>query len=202
MFKHLELGLTDPQLEKASGRTSTLLSATIRWEGGENAAFVRNISEMGALIECDTPLIPNTPITLEREGMEVSGFIVWAKDQVFGIKFSTALEPAIWLGEKSLDKAAKSLTTAKGLLDDESDVSSLIDHRLSEEIAYASRMIEVISNILSNDVILCNRYPTQLQSLSIAVQMLSEISLVVNAKDKLQEVNNKVTGPMKNRLLR
>lgn len=161
---------------------------------------MRNVSEMGALIECDAALAPTTSVILEREGMEVNGNIVWAKDRVYGIKFSAALDPAIWLGEKSLGTSEQSLPTA--LLDDGSDVSDLIDRRLSEEIAYACRLIETAGNAMSNDVILCHRYSTQLQSFSLALQMLFEISLVINSKDKLKEISDKVSCPMKNRILR
>lgn len=193
--------MVEPQTEKASGRTSTLLSATICWAEGETAAFVRNISEMGALLEADAALAPKESIILKREELEVNGYVVWAKDHTYGIKFLSAVDPNAWIGG-AIPKTTLSSSSLKRLLEEGKDVSLLIEKRLSEEVAYSARILENVCNEFTKDAVLCNRYPAQLQDISIAIQMLTEISVVISARDKLDEVGNRVTGPMKVRILR
>lgn len=194
--------MIEPQTEKASGRTSTLLSARICWAEEEAPAFVRNISEMGALLETDASLAQNESIVLKRENLEVNGYVVWAKDHTYGIKFLSSVDPTDWIGEASPKTTTAAASSLKRLLDEGQDVSSLIEKRLSEEIAYSSRLLENIGDTFTKDAVLCNRYPTQLQNISIAIQMLTEIGAVLSASDKLSEVENRVTGPMKIRILR
>lgn len=198
-----ELGLKKTQTEKAAGRTSTLLSAKICWAEGEAMAFVRNISEMGALLECVASLATNESVILRREGLEVNGNVVWSRDGAYGIKFLTAVDPSVWISEQTPSKvAATPASSLKQLIEQGEDVSSLIDKRLSEEIAYAGRLLETVGDTFAKDAVLCHRYPTQLQNLSITIQMLAEFSDVLSASNKLSAVENRVTGPAKVRILR
>lgn len=195
--------MIEPQTEKASGRTSTLLSARICWAEEEAPAFVRNISEMGALLETDAAIAPNETIVLKRENLEVNGYVVWAKDHTYGIKFLSTIDPTDWIGETSpKTTTVAAASSLKRLLDEVKDVSPLIEKRLSEEIAYSARLLESVGGTFTKDAVFCNRYPTQLQNISIAIQMLTEISAVLSASDKLSEVENSVTGPMRIRILR
>lgn len=195
--------MVETTTEKASGRTSTLLSAKICWAAGESAAFVRNISEMGALLECDAALEPKQPIILKRGDLEVHGCVVWAKDETYGIKFATTVDPAAWLGELGPKTAVVAATSSlKRLIEEGKDVSSLIDKRISEEIAYVARMLENVGEAFSKDAVLCNRYAAQLQNISISIQMLKETSAVVSSDDKISAVKSQITGPMKTRVLR
>lgn len=194
--------MIEPQTEKASGRTSTLLSARICWGEEEAPAFVRNISEMGALLETDAAIAPNETIVLKRENLEVNGYVVWAKDHTYGIKFLYTIDPTVWIGETSPKKTTAVASSLKRLLDEGKDVSPLIEKRLSEEIAYSARLLENVGGAFTKDAVFCNRYPTQLQNISIVIQMLTEISAVLSSSDKLSEVENSVTGPMKIRILR
>lgn len=196
--------MPEPQTEKTFGRTSTLMSATLCWQGGEAASFVRNISEMGALLECEAKLQPEALIVLRRGELEVNGSIVWAKDNTYGVRFRSMVDPAVWIGETT-PKKSSTLAYASSLkqhLEEGEDVSSLICNRVSEEIAYTARLLESSCISFSKDAVVCNRYPTQIQNISIAIQMLTELHSVLNATDKISEIESKVTGPMKARMLR
>lgn len=195
--------MTEPKTEKAAGRTSTLLSATVSQVEGDSQAFVRNISEMGALIESDAGLATDEIIVLRRGNLEVEGYVVWAKDHTYGIKFHSIINPAIWTCETPSDETNISPSSSlKQLIDDGGDISTLIEKRLSEELLYATRFLENVGDILAKDAFLCSRYTLQLQYISIAVQMLIEINQILVADNKLDEIQKRVTGPMKARLLR
>jgi diguanylate cyclase (GGDEF)-like protein len=50
---------------------------------------LRNISAMGALVECDVPVAPGTQLTLDIVGVgPVTGIVRWAQSSRFGMQFS------------------------------------------------------------------------------------------------------------------
>ena len=50
---------------------------------------LRNISAMGALVECDHPVAPGTDLTLDIVGVgPVTGTVRWAQASRFGMQFS------------------------------------------------------------------------------------------------------------------
>ena len=49
---------------------------------------LRNISSMGALVECQLPVSPGTTLTIDIVGVgPVRGSVVWAQSGKFGVKF-------------------------------------------------------------------------------------------------------------------
>ena len=54
---------------------------------------LRNISAMGALVECDVPVAPGTQLTLDIVGVgPVVGTVRWAQANRFGMKFNEDFE--------------------------------------------------------------------------------------------------------------
>jgi diguanylate cyclase (GGDEF)-like protein len=54
---------------------------------------LRNISAMGALVECDHPVAPGTQLTLDIVGVgPVTGMVRWAQASRFGMQFSEAFD--------------------------------------------------------------------------------------------------------------
>jgi EAL domain-containing protein (putative c-di-GMP-specific phosphodiesterase class I) len=50
---------------------------------------LRNISQMGALVECESPVAPGTQLTLDIVGVgPVTGIVRWAQSSRFGMQFS------------------------------------------------------------------------------------------------------------------
>jgi hypothetical protein len=50
---------------------------------------LRNISQMGALVECEIPVAPGTQLTLDIVGVgPVTGIVRWAQASRFGMQFS------------------------------------------------------------------------------------------------------------------
>ena len=50
---------------------------------------LRNISAMGALVECEVPVAPGTQLTLDIVGVgPVTGIVRWAQSSRFGMQFS------------------------------------------------------------------------------------------------------------------
>ena len=62
-------------------------------DGKAREVRLRNISAMGALVECDQPVAPGTRVAMDIVGAgPVEGVVRWAQAGRFGIQFNTAFE--------------------------------------------------------------------------------------------------------------
>jgi diguanylate cyclase (GGDEF)-like protein len=71
-----------------------LMRRAITSIGGENIEVkLRNISSMGALVECDTPVSPGTELPIDIVGVgPVRGVVRWAQERQFGVQFTFAFD--------------------------------------------------------------------------------------------------------------
>src|SRR5215210_1020475 len=61
--------------------------------GSTQEIRLRNISAMGALVECDHPVAPGTQLTLDIVGVgPVMGVVRWSQASRFGMQFSEAFD--------------------------------------------------------------------------------------------------------------
>lgn len=79
---------------------------------------------------------------------------------------------------------------------------SLVEERLSEEIEYARRLLDAISDRLIADPIILNRHQCTLQSFDIVGQLLGHLAKVTGSKDKEEAINRIGMQELRSRLLR
>jgi diguanylate cyclase (GGDEF)-like protein len=92
---HEVIGLVENSLLESSGNLFTretrqrmLRRALIGLDGQTVEVRLRNISAMGALVECSRPATPGRAVTMDIVGVgPVSGTIRWAQQDRFGIRF-------------------------------------------------------------------------------------------------------------------
>jgi len=63
-------------------------------------------------------------------------------------------------------------------------------------------VLSAVAGVLSEDPILRVRHCGRMQELSIAAEMLKQLSTVLLSDDKITTIQTCVTGPMKQRMLR
>ena len=70
-------------------RQTLMRRAIAAIDGSMQEIRLRNISVMGALVECDVPIAPGTQMTLDIVGVgPVTGIVRWAQSSRFGMQFS------------------------------------------------------------------------------------------------------------------
>lgn len=73
--------------------TTILLVGRIITRTGDHLCRVRNISADGMLVECDTPLSVDEPVTIELRNMNVvTAHVRWIKDGRIGIQFDASAD--------------------------------------------------------------------------------------------------------------
>ena len=72
-----------------SPRHRLMRRAVTAIDGQPTEIRLRNMSAMGALVECEKPLVPGTTLTIDIVGVgPVVGTVRWAQANRFGIQFS------------------------------------------------------------------------------------------------------------------
>lgn len=77
---------------RRSRRSPVLLTATVYVGGLPVTVKLRNLSEEGALIECDRLPLEGAETYFERNGMRLKSRIVWVQGKYAGVAFNTPLK--------------------------------------------------------------------------------------------------------------
>lgn len=184
-------------------RVNTLLAADALVGDTRWPVKIRNMSPLGAMVETSVKVDLNASIVLKRGILHAAGDVRWRRDGLFGVRF---FEPAAlkeWLGVPTREAIA--LLHDGSAEDDQLSecVSDLVlIGRVAEEIGYVERLISAVAAFLSEDAILRLRYCARIQELSMAADMLKQLSAVVLSDDKISTIETDVTGPMRQRMLR
>ena len=187
---------------RTARRTNTLLAAdaligTTRWP-----VKIRNMSRFGAMVETSATVSTNSSIVLKRGAMHVAGEVRWRREGLLGVRF---FEPTVveeWLGVPIREAIASvdSIPTLPASAEDLSD--NILTKRIAEELGYIERLIAAVAGFLGEDPILRIRHCTRIQELSMAAEMMEQLSIVLISDDKMASIESSVTGPMKQRMLR
>lgn len=76
---------------RRSRRSPVLLTATIYVGGVPVAVRLRNLSEQGALIECDRLPAEGSETIFERKELRLNGRVVWVEGKYAGVAFDVPL---------------------------------------------------------------------------------------------------------------
>lgn len=182
-------------------RKKILLAANLCIGDSSMQCRIRNVTELGALIECDLTVPVGTTVIIERGALSVAGEARWSRNNQLGVEFSTLIHIQDWLTEVAL---VSNLPPPRPTVrQDETDLNDrIIDRRISEELLYVSRIVEEIGELLVKDPLLRVRHAKSLQQLDMGRQMLSEIAQIIPIDGKSKIISQAATGPMRGRLLR
>ena len=81
------------QTNRRSRRSNVLLKATLEAPGGSLEVVLRNLSQDGALIQCDDVPEQGTRVLFHRQGLSVPGRIAWSHAGLAGLEFDFPLYP-------------------------------------------------------------------------------------------------------------
>lgn len=192
----------DAESRKAE-RINTLLAADARVGDKCWQVRIRNMSQFGAMVETPVKVDIKTSILVKRGALHAAGEVVWRRDGVFGVRFFEPADVREWLGV-STHEAVASIGHPPELKTQAADAPSdaALTFRIAEEIAYVERVLSAVAGVLSEDPILRVRHCGRMQELSIAAEMLKQLSTVLLSDDKITTIQTCVTGPMKQRMLR
>jgi hypothetical protein len=184
------------QAVRGASRTNLYLSATLVGEGSRMAVTVRNLSSTGALVRARSPIAEIGPIALVRGSLRAPGTLAWKDGLNGGINFDEPINLAEWApgapreGQRDVDRrVAQSRGQVAPLLPraapdlSASDARSNLVARISEELAFAARRLDVLGSELSEEPAMVARHAARLQDIEITRQVLGHLSRLLATDD-------------------
>ncbi len=80
--------------KRGARRSRVLLSARLETEGGEFFARLRDLSRLGALIECSGDPVVGSAVTFVRGAIRVPAHVAWAAGGRVGLQFDFPVDEA------------------------------------------------------------------------------------------------------------
>jgi hypothetical protein len=191
---------TPANLPPRPPRKNVMLAATIS-AGTESAPVrIRNLSELGAMI--DGPALPPTGsrLMLERMTMSVAATVIWNDHGRCGLSLGHPIVVDDWIagaastaansGQFRVDQIQSAVRNGAAL-PAESQASAPgpddlppVERRVAGELTRVKRMLDQVGAALTDDVDVLRRHQRALQSFDIAAMIVEELATVLVADDR------------------
>ena len=191
--------------QRSYRRAATMFNGEISAGDTSWPAKIRDISAYGALVQSDAIAHEGASVELIRGPRRVAGEVRWRGAGALGIRFAEPVNVEEWLEcqvARGLSSRQENLPNNGCRHPQEVLPSDVIAYRVREEMAFVSRLIDGVAELLSEDPILHVRHATHLQELCMGRQMLNELINVLELGCSADAVLTSVSGPMQQRLVR
>jgi hypothetical protein len=203
------------QALRGASRTNLYLAATLVGKNCRMAVTVRNLSSTGALVRARSPIAIVGPVQLVRGSLTATGTLAWQDGLNGGINFDEPIDLAEWApgapreGQRDVDRMvaqsrgqiAPLLPRARPQLAPHEARSNLVA-RISEELAFASRRLDVLGSALAEEPAVVARHGARLQDLDITMQVLGHLSRLLATDDPAALMNAMGMEDLRRRLER
>lgn len=177
-------------------RTNTMLAATLEFGGERHAVFVRNLSATGAMVEGKILPLEGEQVVLHRDQQSIGSTVAWAAHNRCGIAFGVQVKvdalikrkpaeagPAHQARVDAIQRALRDKSAIPAFKETEALVgAAAVGKRLVDEVGYAHRLVELVSEALSNDGYVLTRHAMILQQLDEAEQLLRKLNRELSAE--------------------
>lgn len=219
-----ELSQTDTdENRRGSSRSNVMLAATIEVGGLGANVRVRNLSETGALIEGAQVPPAGTKLNLKRFDLVMPATVAWARGGRAGLHFDGVICVPEWIHQGHVARVASSAgqqrvdsiqaAVRSGLYTESAGpalpapavpaaLSSHLDKRLAEEIAYVQRLLEATGDELIGEPVVVHRHAGVLQNFDLVSQILGHVAAILTAEDQVKAVEQVGMQELRARLLR
>jgi len=191
-----------PHLTPRPPRKNVMLAAAI--SGGAVAAPVRirNLSEIGAMI--DGPALPATgsALTLNRMALSVAATVIWKRDGRCGLRLTCPIVVDDWIAGANISGGSAGagqfrIDQIQGAIRSGAEVPSEtrtaaanpararpVEQRVAAELRRLRRILDAFSDELTDDVEVLTRHERAMQNFDIAAQIVEELAAVLAADDR------------------
>jgi hypothetical protein len=173
-----------------------MLAATIKAGPATVPVRIRNLSEVGAMI--DGPTLPGagSTLTLTRLALTIVARVIWNHDGRCGLSLEHPIVVDDWItgaatpagaGQSRVDFLQLAIRTGAALpaeaLATPPDARP-IEQRIAAELARVKRVLDKVSGELTDDVEVLARHERAMQDFDIAAMVVAELAEVLAADDR------------------
>jgi hypothetical protein len=183
----------DPSERRSATRASLYLAASLYHDGHASAVKIRNISSAGALLDSPAVFTPGALVQLVRGSLIVHGLVAWATNGRYGLKFSGSIDVQQWrmapanAEQQRIDDAVRLVKAGAVPLPvklDSRDRPAAVES-LWADLQRASNLLAKLGDRLARDGIVVAQYPTELQNLDIAMQVIAAVGAILSGQSDL-----------------
>lgn len=207
-----------PGMKPRAPRKNVMLAASISAGTVSAPVRIRNLSEAGAMIDGAALPSAGSTLMLNRLELSVTATVVWNREGRCGLSLKAPITVDDWiagvrtaaanadLGQLRVDRIqsavrngealpSETLTTAAHPVD-----ADKITPRVAAELARVKRMLDSVSEQLTDDVDVLVRHERAMQTFDIAAQIVEELSAVMSADDPARAVAGVQMHALRSRL--
>jgi hypothetical protein len=183
-------------------RKNVMLAASISAGAVSAPVRIRNLSELGAMI--DGPALPGTGarLTLSRLALSIGATVVWNRDGRCGLSLGCPIVVDDWIagaattparlasGQFRVDQLQSAIRSGAALPAETRAPApppaeiQPVERSIAAELARVRRMLDAVTEELTDDVELLMRHERAMQNFDIAVQIVAELAAVLEADDR------------------
>lgn len=182
---------------RSYARTNTMLAASLEFDGAQHPVSVRNLSASGAMIDGRHLPLQGLSVVLHRDDHRIPAKVIWTAGNRCGLSFAAHVKvdalikrtkagegaPAHQARVDAIQRALRENRSVPSFQETEALVgAAAVGKRLVDEVGYAQRLVEGVSEALSSDGYVLSRYAVVLQQLDEAEQLLRKLGNELSAQ--------------------
>ena len=194
-----------------------MLAATISAGTVSAPVRIRNLSEVGAMI--DGPALPATGsrLMLNRMAMSIAATVIWNRGGRCGLSLKGPIVVDDWIagaattqtaaGQFRVDQIQSAVRSGAALPSEvppppASGTPDLppVERRVADELGRVKRMLDEVSEELTDDVDVLMRHERAMQCFDIAAMIVAELAAVLGADDRERAVGSVQMHDLRSRL--
>lgn len=199
-------------------RKNVMLAATISAGSASAPVRIRNLSEVGAMI--DGPALPGAgaALTLNRLALSIGATVMWNRNGRCGLSLGCPIVVDDWIagtstmpgqvggGQLRVDQLQSAIRSGTAMpagtlapAPHRAEVQP-VERSIAAELGRVKRMLDKVSDELTDDVDVLVRHERAMQTFDIAVQIVEELAAVLAADDREAAVGSVQMHDLRSRL--
>jgi hypothetical protein len=207
-----------PDAGPRAPRKNVMLAATISAGAVSAPVRIRNLSELGAMI--DGPALPGTGarLTLNRLALSIGATVVWQRAGRCGLILGCPIVVDDWIagvsttagrmlgGQGRIDQIQSAIRSGAALPAETREPAQRradaqpVERSIAAELGRVKRMLDKVSEELADDVDVLARHERALQTFDIAAMIIEELAVVMAADDRGAAVGSVQMHDLRSRL--
>jgi hypothetical protein len=183
-------------------RKNVMLAATIAWRAGSAPVRIRNLSELGAMI--DGPALPDTgcALTLSRLALSTSATVIWKRGGRCGLSLGCPIVVDDWIAGASMarDGSAAGVPAEFSGPGPVTVQTRQVDRNIAAELGRVKAMLDTTCEQLTDDAGVLQRHERAMQTFDVAVMILDQLVTVLEAGDRERAVASVRMHELRSRL--
>ena len=176
-----------------------MLAASISSGAVQAPVRIRNLSELGAMIDGPALPSPGCTLTLSRMALTIGATVVWSRGGRCGLSLGGAIVVDDWIagasstpsaGQFRVDQIQSAIRSGVALPAETrapapNPASAVpVERSVAAELGRVRRMLDAVTEELSDDVDVLMRHERAMQNFDIAAQIIAELAVVLAADNR------------------